>query len=89
VAVAASPSTRILALDELHAEPGIHADHISVTASDGVIVLSGTPESYREKALVLDHIERSGALPQGVSASEAAAAILCVRSLRVSTDETP
>ena len=27
-------------VDELRAEPGIHADHISVTSSDGVIVLS-------------------------------------------------
>jgi osmotically-inducible protein OsmY len=38
-------------VDELRAEPGIRADHISVTASDGVIVLSGTAETYREKAL--------------------------------------
>ena len=37
--------------------------------------------------LVLDHIERSGALPAGVSAAEAAAATLCVLSLRVSADE--
>jgi osmotically-inducible protein OsmY len=38
-------------VDELRAEPGIHADHISVSSSDGVIVLSGTAGSYREKAL--------------------------------------
>lgn len=38
-------------VDELCAEPGIHANHISVSASDGVIVLSGTAESYREKML--------------------------------------
>lgn len=38
-------------VDELRAEPGIHADHISVTSSDGVIVLSGTAESYRDKVL--------------------------------------
>jgi osmotically-inducible protein OsmY/uncharacterized protein (DUF2267 family) len=38
-------------VDELRAEPGIHADHISVTSADGVIVLSGTAESYRDKAL--------------------------------------
>jgi osmotically-inducible protein OsmY/uncharacterized protein (DUF2267 family) len=38
-------------VDELRAEPAIHADHISVSVSDGVIVLAGTMESYREKAL--------------------------------------
>ena len=37
--------------DELHAEPGIHGDHISVSGSDGVIVLSGCVNSYREKTL--------------------------------------
>jgi osmotically-inducible protein OsmY/uncharacterized protein (DUF2267 family) len=40
-----------------------------------------------EWGLVLDHIERSGALPAGVSAVEAAAATLCALSLRVSADE--
>lgn len=40
-----------------------------------------------ESGLVLDHIERSGAVPAGVSAAEAAAAALCVLSLRVSADE--
>lgn len=38
-------------VDELRAEPGIDADHISVSASDGVILLSGTVDSYLEKAL--------------------------------------
>ena len=38
-------------LDELRAEPGIHADRISVSASDGVVVLSGTADSHLEKAL--------------------------------------
>lgn len=36
---------------------------------------------------VLDHIERSGALPSGVGAAEAAAATLCALSLRLSADE--
>jgi len=36
-------------VDELRAEPGIEVDHISVSASDGVIVLSGTVDSYQEK----------------------------------------
>ena len=40
-----------------------------------------------ESGLVLDHIERSGALPVGVSAAEAAVETLCVLSLRVSADE--
>jgi osmotically-inducible protein OsmY/uncharacterized protein (DUF2267 family) len=38
-------------VDELRAEPGIHADHVSVSVSDGVIVLSGTAETYGEKGL--------------------------------------
>jgi osmotically-inducible protein OsmY len=37
--------------DELRAEPGIHAERISVSASDGVLVLSGNVDSYREKDL--------------------------------------
>ena len=40
-----------------------------------------------ESGVVLDHIERSGALPEGVSPSEAAAATLCVLSLRVTADQ--
>jgi uncharacterized protein (DUF2267 family) len=40
-----------------------------------------------EWGVVLDHIERSGVLPAGVSAAEAAAATLCALSLRVSADE--
>ena len=38
-------------LDELRAEPGIDADRISVSASDGVIMLSGSASSYLEKTL--------------------------------------
>ena len=38
-------------LAELGAEPGIEADRLSVSASDGVIVLSGTVDSYLEKVL--------------------------------------
>jgi osmotically-inducible protein OsmY/uncharacterized protein (DUF2267 family) len=37
--------------DELRVEPGVHAERISVSASDGVIVLSGNVDSYREKEL--------------------------------------
>jgi osmotically-inducible protein OsmY len=37
--------------DELRAEPGIHAERISVSASDGILVLSGNVDSYREKDL--------------------------------------
>jgi osmotically-inducible protein OsmY len=40
-----------------------------------------------EWGVVLDRIERSGALPAGVSGAEAAAATLCALSLRVSVDE--
>jgi hypothetical protein len=57
-----------------------------VSAVENHIAL-GIEATPAESGLVLDHIERSGALPQGVSASEAAAAILCVLSLRVSADE--
>jgi osmotically-inducible protein OsmY/uncharacterized protein (DUF2267 family) len=38
-------------VDELRAEPGIDADHLSVSVSDGVIVLSGTAQTYGEKVL--------------------------------------
>jgi osmotically-inducible protein OsmY len=38
-------------LNELRAEPGIDADRLSASASDGVVVLSGTADSYMEKAL--------------------------------------
>jgi osmotically-inducible protein OsmY/uncharacterized protein (DUF2267 family) len=38
-------------LDELRAEPGIDADRISVSASDGVVMLSGSANSYLEKTL--------------------------------------
>lgn len=38
-------------VDELRAEPGLNADHISVSASDGVIVLSGSVDRYLEKVL--------------------------------------
>jgi uncharacterized protein (DUF2267 family) len=41
-----------------------------------------------ESGPVLDHIERSGALPSGVSAGEAATAALCVLSLRIRGDES-
>jgi hypothetical protein len=37
--------------DELHREPAIHAVGISVSASDGIIVLAGNVDSYREKDL--------------------------------------
>jgi uncharacterized protein (DUF2267 family) len=47
----------------------------------------GSEATSGEWGLVLDHIERSGALPTGVSAVEAAAATLCALSLRVSADE--
>jgi len=40
-----------------------------------------------ESGPALDDIERSGALPAGVGAAEAAAAVLCVLSLRISADE--
>ena len=39
-----------------------------------------------ESGTVLDHLEGSGALPVGVGAAEAAAAVLCVLSLRISGD---
>jgi osmotically-inducible protein OsmY len=35
--------------DELRAEPAIHAEGISVSASDGIIVLAGNVDSYRER----------------------------------------
>jgi uncharacterized protein (DUF2267 family) len=44
-------------------------------------------EVPEESGLLLDHIERSGALPSGVAPAEAATAALCVLSLRVSADE--
>ena len=47
-------------VDELRAEPGIDADHISVSASDGVIVLSGTVDSYLEKVLAEQAVLRVG-----------------------------
>jgi osmotically-inducible protein OsmY/uncharacterized protein (DUF2267 family) len=47
----------------------------------------GIEAPHGESGLVLDHIERSGALPAGVSAGEAAGATLCVLSQRVSADE--
>jgi osmotically-inducible protein OsmY/uncharacterized protein (DUF2267 family) len=37
--------------EELRAEPAIHADRISVSASNGIIVLAGSVDSYREKDL--------------------------------------
>jgi osmotically-inducible protein OsmY/uncharacterized protein (DUF2267 family) len=40
-----------------------------------------------ESGKVLDDIERSGALPAGVGAAEAAAAALCVLALRINADE--
>lgn len=59
--------------------PGVSAveNHIAI----------GIETPTMESGLVLDHIERSGALPVGVSTAEAAAATLCVLSLRVSADE--
>jgi osmotically-inducible protein OsmY len=48
------PEENVLAndvLDELRAEPGIDADRISVSASDGVVMLSGSANSYLEKTL--------------------------------------
>jgi uncharacterized protein (DUF2267 family) len=67
------------------------ADRIAWTAP-GVSVVEnhialGIEVPAGESGLVLDHIERSGALPVGVSAAEGAAATLCVLSLRVSADE--
>jgi osmotically-inducible protein OsmY/uncharacterized protein (DUF2267 family) len=47
----------------------------------------GSEAPSGEWGLVLDHIERSGALPTGVSAVEAAGATLCALSLRASADE--
>lgn len=38
-------------LDELRAEPGVNADRISVSAADGVVMLSGSANSYLEKTL--------------------------------------
>jgi osmotically-inducible protein OsmY/uncharacterized protein (DUF2267 family) len=51
-------------VDELRAEPGVHAERISVSASDGVIVLSGNVDSYREKDLA----ERAALRVMGVRA---------------------
>ncbi len=47
----------------------------------------GVGASSEKSGAVLDHIERSGALSAGVSATEAAAAALCVLSLRIGGDE--
>ena len=38
-------------MDELRAEPGIEADRLSVSATDGVVMLSGTANSYLQKIL--------------------------------------
>ena len=59
--------------------PGVAAveNHISL----------GTEAPTRRSGLVLDQLERSGALPEGVSPIEAVAATLCVLSLRVTADE--
>ena len=57
-----------------------------VAAVDNHIAI-GSEAPPGASGLVLDHVERSGALPAGVSAAEAAAATLCVLSLRVSADE--
>ena len=48
------PEESVLAndvLDELRAEPGIDANRLSVSASDGVVMLSGSANSYLEKTL--------------------------------------
>jgi osmotically-inducible protein OsmY len=57
-----------------------------VSAVENQIAI-GRGTSPGESGVVLDHIERSGALPAGVAAGEAAAATLCALSLRVSGDE--
>ena len=96
----------------------IDARHIAIDVEDGRIILRGTARSWAERSEaeriawtapgvsavenhiamgmraqptqsgpVLDHIERSGALPSGVGAAEAATAALCVLSMRISADE--
>jgi osmotically-inducible protein OsmY len=50
--------------DELRAEPAIHAEGISVSASNGIIVLAGNVDSYREKDLA----ERAALRVRGVRA---------------------
>jgi osmotically-inducible protein OsmY/uncharacterized protein (DUF2267 family) len=50
--------------DELRAEPAIHADRISVSVSDGIVVLAGNVDSYREKDLA----ERAALRVRGVHA---------------------
>jgi osmotically-inducible protein OsmY/uncharacterized protein (DUF2267 family) len=57
-----------------------------VSVVDNHVVI-GSEAPPGEWGVVLDRIERSGVLPAGVSAAEAAAATLCALSLRVSADE--